>query len=316
MTTAPAVRNADLGGRGSRPQLPHVRTVLLEQVRVTGLALRRPALIAATLVALLTAFGMLQIVSKRMVVSVPAWPTMLPGLVGALLPGTVWARDDHFGPAFLWMLPVDRRRHALIKVLAGWVWLVGGMLLLALWLLALTLATGGRVLPTETLRVVTPHATAAGALDPAALQTVRWAPGPLIRAVPFTAATAGYVLASALVLGSRHPLRWVIGVLVAYPIASAPCEAAGAGLGVGWLADAPGRLVRLIVSSRYGLDALLTARTESLSAPATLTTGAQVAVWRAVPDLADWRTATLLWTGLGLVALWAAASRHRERRRA
>ena len=39
-------------------------------------------------------------------------------------------------------------------------------------------------------------------------------------------------------------------------------------------------------------------------------------VWWAVPDLADWRIATLLWTGAGLLALWAAASRHRERRRA
>jgi hypothetical protein len=35
-----------------------------------------------------------------------------------------------------------------------------------------------------------------------------------------------------------------------------------------------------------------------------------------VPELADWRTATLLWTGAGLLALWAAASRHGERRRA
>ena len=39
-------------------------------------------------------------------------------------------------------------------------------------------------------------------------------------------------------------------------------------------------------------------------------------VWRAVPDIADWRNATLLWTTAGLLALWAAASRHRERRRA
>jgi hypothetical protein len=39
-------------------------------------------------------------------------------------------------------------------------------------------------------------------------------------------------------------------------------------------------------------------------------------VWWGVPDLADWRTATVLWTSAGLVAVWAAASRHRERRRA
>jgi hypothetical protein len=37
-------------------------------------------------------------------------------------------------------------------------------------------------------------------------------------------------------------------------------------------------------------------------------------VWRALPDLRHWAAATLLWTGAGLMALLAAASRHRERR--
>jgi hypothetical protein len=41
-----------------------------------------------------------------------------------------------------------------------------------------------------------------------------------------------------------------------------------------------------------------------------------VMVWRALPDVGQWAAATLLWTGAGLVALWAAASRHREGRRA
>jgi hypothetical protein len=77
-----------------------------------------------------------------------------------------------------------------------------------------------------------------------------------------------------------------------------------------------GAAARLLLDGRYGLDALLTARTESLSTSATLATGGQVRVWSAVPHLADWALATLLWTGAGLLALWAAASRHGERRRA
>ena len=60
----------------------------------------------------------------------------------------------------------------------------------------------------------------------------------------------------------------------------------------------------------------MAARTASLDTAAILTTGERVRVWSAVPDLTHWRTATLLWTGAGLLALWAAASRHRERRRA
>jgi hypothetical protein len=66
--------------------------------------------------------------------------------------------------------------------------------------------------------------------------------------------------------------------------------------------------------SAYGLDALLTARTGSLKTEATLSTGETVVVWRALPDVGQWAAATLLWTSAGLVALGAAASRHRERR--
>jgi hypothetical protein len=313
---APAFQTAERRARGTRPRLPRTRTVLVEQIRATGLALRGPGLIAAALVALATLFALSQVLSRGVDLTLNAWPTQLPGIMGALVPIAVWARDDRFGPAFLWSLPVDRRRHALAKALAGWVWLMCGVALITLWLLAMTRATGGRALPPETLNVLASQVDVAGPLDPAALRTVRWAPGPLILAIPFTAATATYLLASALVLGSRHPLRWVIGTVLAYTLLSIADQAASAQPRVGWLADAPGRLLRLLLAGRYGLDALLTARIEMLSDPAILTNGERTIVWSAVPDLADWRTATLLWTGAGLLALWAAASRHRERRRA
>ncbi len=316
MTAAPAFRTAEHRARGTRPRLPGPRAVLLEQVRATGLALRGAALIAAAVVALATLAFALPSATRPAVVDLYAWPTLLPGILGALLPVAVWARDERFGPAFLWTLPVDRHRLALIKVLAGWVWLMGGIALFALWLLAFTVARGGRVLPPVTLHVLTSQLSAPGPLDPAALRSVRWAPGPLLWAVPFTAATASYLLASALVLGSRHPLRWAIGAVLSGAFASVGAEAASAQPRAGWLADVPGRVLRPLLDGRYGLDAVLTARTESLSTNATLTTGALVRVWSRVPELADWRTATLLWTGAGLLALWAAASRHRERRRA
>ncbi len=312
---APALRTTDRRARGVRPLLPRLRTVLLEQIRVTGHALRTPALIAAALVALLTLWVALQVASRETHIRLTAWPTQMPGLVGALLPVAVWARDERFGPGFLWTLPVDRRRHALLKVLAGWVWLIGGVALFVLWLLAVTSATGGRALPPETLHVLTSPLPTSGPIDPAALRTVRWAPGPLIWSVPFTAATASYLLASALALGARHPLRWVIGSAVACALATFVGQAAGTQLGVGWLHRAPGRLMELLVESRYGLDALFTARIETLGTPALLATGERLAVWLGVPSLADWGAATLLWAGAGLLALWAAASRHGERRR-
>jgi hypothetical protein len=316
VTTAPAFETAERrAGRGARPPLPRLRTVLLEQVRVTGRALRGVALVAAAFLAVLTLWVALRGVKGDVDVSLNAWPTQLPGIIGALLPFAVWARDERFGPAFLWTFPVDRRRHALTKVLAGWVWLMGGVALFVLWLLALTAATGSRVLP-ETLLRVPFEVAAVRPIDPAALSSVRWAPGPLIWAVPFTAATACYLLASAFALGTRRPLRWVVGAVVAYVLATFAGAEASVQLGVGWLDHAPGRLMELLLGSRYGLDAVLTARLESLGTRTTLTTGERTMVWWSVPDLADWGAATLLWTAAGLLALWAAASRHRERRRA
>ena len=82
-----------------------------------------------------------------------------------------------------------------------------------------------------------------------------------------------------------------------------------------WLGNVE-RLLESLFEGPYGLDALLTARTTFLNIEVTLSTGDRVAVWRALPDVGQWATATLLWTGTGLVTLWAAASRHREGRRA
>jgi hypothetical protein len=314
--TAPAFQTAERRARATRPPLPSLRVVLLEQLRATGFALRGAGVIALSLVALITIVVVLQGVTRETAVDLYEWPTLFPGLVGALLPIAVWARDERFGPGFLWTLPVDRRRHAFTKVAAGWVWLLGGVSLFVLWHVGITVITGGRVMPPETVNVLTSPLPTTGPVDPATLQAMQWAPGPLVWAVPFTAATASYLLASAVVLGTRHPLRWVIGVSLSYAMLSVASTAASAKFGMGWIADAPEGAVQRLVEGRYGLDALLTARIGTLSTTTALTTGERAMVWRAVPDLADWRIATLLWTGAGLLALWVAASRHRERRRA
>jgi hypothetical protein len=77
----------------------------------------------------------------------------------------------------------------------------------------------------------------------------------------------------------------------------------------------PARVVKSIYYGPYGFDTLLTARTESLRTEVFLTTGERVPVWLGLPHLGQWAMATVGWTVGGLLALWAAASRHRERRR-
>ncbi|MDB4905994.1 MAG: hypothetical protein JWO05_778 [Gemmatimonadetes bacterium] len=294
--------------------MPRLRDVALEHLRVTGLGLR-PAIIGA-LVTALVALGVavLQGVGVGTSVYLHAEPPMLPGLMGALLPFIIWGRDTRTDLDFLWVLPVNRGRHALVRVFTGWMWLMAGVGLFALWVLTLVLMSGSSVLPVETLHVLTGGVSALGPLDPAALQSVRWAPGPQIWAVPFVAATATYLLGSALTLGTRHPFRWIAAGMLSVGLIAVVGDAAGTLPAAGWVSRVPLQLLRSLVSGPRGLDALLTARTASLDSTAILTSGARVNVWSAAPRMADWRTAALLWNSAGLLALSAAIHGHRERR--
>jgi len=287
---------------------PRTRAVLLAQIRAVGFAPRGPVLVAIAVVAVATLLITIESLKRGEVIPFQPQRQMLPGLVGLLLPIVVWRGEERFGTSFLWTLPVDRWRHALAKVFAGWVWLMGGIALFVLWSLALTLLSRGNIHAEETLRVLRSISIpASGTLDPAAVETVSWTPKPLLWLAPFTSATATYLLGSALGLATRHPLRWILGGVIALYFVT----------GVGDSANAVclGSVFDSLFEGPYGLDTLLTARTTFLSIEATLSNGDRVAVWRALPDVGRWATATLLWTGAGLVTLWAAASRHREGRR-
>lgn len=290
---------------------PLPRDVLMTQINGVRLALQRPALVATTLVALATLLTTIDVMGTGEVIEFHPERRELFGVLGMLLPIGVWMREERFGDGFLWTLPVDRRWHALARVFAGWVWLMGAVALFVLWLLVITFLSGGSMLAEDSLRLISSFSfPARGRLDPAVVQRVRWMPEPIFWLVPFTAATGTYLLVSALALGMRHPLRWVVGTVLAIFLIVGVSEEANAE----WLASAPGGLLRGLFDGPYGLDALLTARTGSLKTEAILSTGETVVVWRALPDLREWAMATLLWTGAGLVALIAAASRHRERR--
>ena len=289
---------------------PRPREVLREQLAVVGLSLRGPAAVGAALAALAMALVLAGFLGADEAVHFHPEHQMLPGVLGLFLPAAVWKGEDRFGAGFFWTLPVDRRGHALARVFAGWAWLMAAVAFFVLWLLAVTLLSDGSVVPDEVLRVIPPSHTPGGALDPAAVESVRWTARPVLWLVPFTAATGTYLLASALALGARHPFRWLVGVVLALFLVSALLEQAGG--------EWSGTVMRFLdagYNGPYGLDALLTARTESLKVDAVLPGGERVVVWRGLPHPGRWAAATVLWTAAGLAALWAAASRHRESRR-
>jgi len=291
---------------------PRIADALREQVRTVALSLRGPAVVALVLLALGSALAIAEFVTGGGPVDFAPELSMLPGIVGFLFPIAVWKSERRFGISFLWLLPVDRRRHALVKVAAGWVCLMATVLFFLVWMLGLALVTGGNILGDHAVRLL-PSAIVpqSGTLDPAALRTVLYAPEPVLWLVPFTAATGAYVLASAVAIGVRHPLRWAIGV----PLSVMLVSVIGAAANIDALRLLASRLVEFIHEGRYGLDALLTARAESLNTAVILATGKTVSVWRGLPDIGEWAVATLLWIGAGLVVLVAASSRQRERRR-
>jgi hypothetical protein len=290
--------------------VPRPRDVAREQFRALGLVFRGPAAVAAALAAVATVLVLTELLEPVQPIRFHPEHQMLPGVLGLLLPAAVWRGEDRFGAGFFWTLPVDRRRHALARVFAGWAWLMAAVALFVLWLLALTLLSGGSVFPDEVLRVIPPSHTPGGALDPAAVRTVRWTARPVLWLVPFTAATGTYLLSSALALGARHPFRWLAGSVLGLLVASALLEQADAA----WWSAAL-RQLDAAYGGPYGVDALLTARTESLKVDGVLPGGERVLVWRGLPRVGQWAAATVLWTAAGLAALWAAASRHRESRR-
>jgi hypothetical protein len=234
---------------------PRWRDVVLEQVRIVGLSLRTMGL----LVAAVLGFGTILIVSE-LVGGGPGFDsrqTFPTALYSALIPFVMWRNDRPFGPAFLWTLPVDRRRLALARVFAGWLWTmatVGGFIL---WLYVLALLA---------------HAPA---LE-------------IVMRVPVTATATAYLFASALILGVRHPLRWLLAATGVFFLIGGLSEAFGSG---------PSALDSALSASGF-----VSAVEDAVEA------------WGVLPGLARWAITTFISLGSGLAALWAAISRHKENR--
>jgi hypothetical protein len=161
---------------------PRGRDVVAEQIRSVGLGLRPIALGVAAAVAFVTVMIAIDTVCGRAEswFDTGEWAPLM--FFAFLLPFAVWWRDKRFAPAFLWSLPVDRRRLALAKVFAGWLWMVLALAAIILWQRALAVLTG--VAHPQTISLVS-----------------------------FGGLTAAYLFGSAAVLGLRDPVRWLVGAV-------------------------------------------------------------------------------------------------------
>jgi len=286
---------------------PALKAVWAEQLRVVGLAFRLEIALAAGVLFLvgLTVVAVIRIPALSALVD--ASPTDLlfdPGeppwafsavLVGLFLPLIVWKGERPFSDTPLWTLPVDHRRHALAKVGAGWVWLMALLASCLLWIVIAVLAGGGS-LGIDEIRVLVLDWPGAAAGMPGAAELVRWTTPWWEWVLPFTASTATYLLASALLLATPHPLRWAAGI---WAVGFAWMVVADISH-VAWIAR-----VADMVTWFIGGDAF----TGSVQLPTGRREG-----WRVLPSLGMWAASAAFWIGLGAASVRAAAGRPRDPR--
>jgi hypothetical protein len=270
--------------------------VLLEQTRVVGRGLRREAAVLSAGLALITLIVFAVRLRSGEAVDFEPAETSQFALVGLLLPFAVWKGEKPFEGGYLWTLPVDRRRHALLKVLAGGLWFLLAVLLFQLWLLTLALLTGGGVGADETRML----ASGAGGYRP-----VRWTTPAWEWLAPFTAGAVLYALGSAFVLGVRRPVRTAVGLAVGLVILLALSEEV-------FPFDTFETMMDAVAMGPFGLDAMLSGGAESLSRDVRGAGGRAFVGWTGLPSAERWAGATTLWTAGAGAALFTALFRHRE----
>lgn len=147
-------------------------------------------------------------------------------IIALLIPFGVWRASDRERRAYDWAMPIAQDTHALIRTFAGWLWLMLGVALYIVFVLAI-----------QAIVVV----MSGGSL---ALHVPAW-----FWLVPFTATTIAYLLTSIAIIGSEHPWRWIGGIIVGY-------LAAQLVLDIVRLPDVK-RALQQIVGGHYGLTAAI-----------------------------------------------------------
>ena len=286
-------------------RIPSLKAVWVEQLRVAGLAIRREGALAAVALALgsvaLIAFSRIPVLQA--IVNEEAGELVFdPGeppwgffavLAALLLPLVVWKGERRFGDTPLWSLPVDHRRHALLKVAAGWVWLLAILGAALVFVMLTTLASGG-ALGVDEVRLLIVDLSGATAGTPGATESVNWTTPWWEWALPFTSATAAYLVASTLMLATARPLFWAVGLWVAGAVALGVADV----WDIGWIERTADFVAWYIGGDTF---------TRGVQLPS----GGREA-WTLLPTAKMWAVSSVLWIGLGLAGVLAASGRARK----
>lgn len=291
--------------------LPTTGAVLREQTWAVGLALRPLGIGVAILLIFFGVYGLYD----NLIGGVHKGPpvVMLPddlltylSLVGLALPlfirrGSVMP----FRAGIPWTLPVERARHALIRVAGGWFWLMVGVAVLLLWAVGIPFLSGGGLQEPE-LHLVAPFLDPR-IQDPSSLPTVLWSIPWWLWLVPFSAATVLYLFTSALFLATPHPGRWVVGTVLGLLLLAFLAE----WVNLRWLLDPLAFVLDRVTTGQYGLSTLVTGATAAIPG-VDLPSGQELRMFVGLPTFGRWLVSAGIWNGVGLALLTLAALRHRD----
>lgn len=265
--------------------VPERSAVVKEQIEAVSIALRNEQLVfLGTLAAiiLLAIYGALRSHGAHTNDTLEYGPhaTIPMTLIALLLPFGVWRASDRARRAYDWTMPVAQSTHTIIRMLAGWLWLMIGV---AIYLLVLV--------GVELMMVLI-----AGGSMAVTVPAWEWL-------VPFTSASIAYLLISIAVIGSEHPWRWIGGIIAAYLLLLLVFGAI-----VPELREL-GRALQKVVDGYYGLTAAIFGNVQTRLPSVGINPPVR-------PELIGrdnasyWLGATLIWGVLSIVGVWLAARRH------
>jgi hypothetical protein len=176
------------------------RVVAGEQIRASGLVLRKGAALMVVMI-LLLCVGAIRIAATEQAQHRSVHFAYTPEaalvfvVIAALIPFGIWQDEDPTRRTYHWSMPVARHTHTLLKVFAGWTWAM-----------ALTAGLLGCIVA---VTIIVERMTRVPQRYGASLAWWVWL-------TPFAAATIAYALVSAAVVGSRRPFIWIVGIPAIY----------------------------------------------------------------------------------------------------
>jgi hypothetical protein len=198
---------------------PAASAVFQLQVRRIGRSLRPEQIGLAVILGAVAILALLLAIFGDPTLDYPSELNVLIPLGAFLLPFRLWRGERLFDGSDLWLMPVERQKHALIRAAAGAVWAVAAITLVVLTLNLLALAAGSPTIGTSAWQ---------------------WF-------APLGGGLVAYLFGSALVLAVRRPLRWSVGLIAASLLFSA----------LGFRA-AVEPLVQAVAHGRLGVERVIT----------------------------------------------------------